>query len=37
MDFRKLYETDKFLFNLEIGGRPNNYVRIISANDISLK
>ena len=37
MDFRKLYETEKFRFNLEIGGRPNNYVRIISAEDISLR
>jgi hypothetical protein len=36
MDFRKLYEVEKYRFNLEIGRRPNNYVRIISAEDVSL-
>ncbi len=37
MDFRKLYEIENMVFNLEIGDRPNNYVRIISAEEFNKK
>ncbi|HCP08819.1 MAG TPA: hypothetical protein DIT25_03420 [Candidatus Moranbacteria bacterium] len=37
MDLKKLYEAEKLVFTLEIGGRPNNFVRVISSQDISLK